>query len=183
VSAAKSGALAAVLLFAAACNVTGPKGTPAGDMPRPDPGHNKDFTCTFMHPATSADSLKKLPPLVRRYIQDKVGEIADRGEFFNAGDVVEKPAPFNRFIRGGEIAGRWYLWYEHGGIAYWKQIVILGAGKSGAPRVLAEAHGGGAEGLCSKTDQMVEKVIAPRRAIPAGSLRDPNAASGGGVPR
>ena len=101
-----------------------------------------------------------------RYIKEKVGPIADRGEYFNAGDVVVKPAPFNRFIRGGTIGDYAFLWYEHGGIAYWKQIVILKAGKGGAPRVVAEAHGGGAEGMCSQTDVLVGKLGGKKTKAP-----------------
>jgi hypothetical protein len=82
--------------------------------------------------------------------------MADRGEFFNAGDVVERPAPFDRFIRGGEIGEKWFVWYEHGGIAYWKQILIFGSDPSGTLHVIAEAHGTGQVGLCAQTDRLLD---------------------------
>ena len=81
--------------------------------------------------------------------------MADRGEFFNSTDVKEKPAPFDRFIRGGEIGEKWFVWYEHGGIAYWKQILIFGSDPSGTPHVIAEAHAAGPDGLCAQTDQLL----------------------------
>ncbi len=71
------------------------------------------------------DSLKALPAAVRA----AVGPMADRGEDFNPTDVIIKPAPGRRFIRAGETGGRWFVWYEQGGIAYWKQILILDGGK------------------------------------------------------
>jgi len=117
---------------------------------------NPDFTCTLSHRSTSMDSLKKLPGPIQKALHDRVGEMADRGEFFNAGDVVQHPAPFDRFIRGGEIGERWYVWYEHGGIAYWKQILIFGSDPSGTPRVIGEAHGVGQSGLCAQTDYLLD---------------------------
>ena len=117
---------------------------------------NPDFTCSFSHRATSLDSLKKLPRAIQTALHDRVGEMADRGEFFNAGDVVTRPAPFDRFIRGGEIGERWYVWHEHGGIGYWKQILLFGSDPSGAAHVIAEAHGTGSESLCVQTDRLLD---------------------------
>lgn len=119
---------------------------------------NPDFTCTFVHRSTSVASLKQLPGPIQKALHDRVGEMADRGEFFNNGDVVTKPAPFDRFIRGGEIAERWYAWYEHGGIAYWKQILIFGSDPSGAPHVIAEAHAIGQDALCAQTDRVLDET-------------------------
>ncbi len=111
-----------------------------------------DLTCTFAHPARSVNALKDLPPVVRAYIAKSVHEIADQGAFFNAGDVVMRPAPFNRFIRGGEAGGKLFLWYEHGGFAYWKQIVLLNADGS----VFAERHASGDATLCAQTDALLD---------------------------
>jgi hypothetical protein len=122
----------------------------------PDP----DFTCSLRHPAKSADSLTRLPQPVRFYIQNsrpKIGAMADRGAFYNATDVIVKPGPSNRFIRGGTIGDKYFLWYEHGGIAYWKTIVILTADAAGAPAVVAEQNGGFPDGLCAATDALVSR--------------------------
>jgi hypothetical protein len=113
------GVLAALLLLGGAgCASAGPPAVPAPPNP--------DLTCSFSRPATRMDSLKALPPELRQALLATAGGMADRGEFFNAGDVVSKPAPFNRFIRAGAIGEYWFVWYEHGGFAYWKQIVIFG---------------------------------------------------------
>ncbi|HEX2593936.1 MAG TPA: hypothetical protein VHL34_20720 [Rhizomicrobium sp.] len=117
---------------------------------------NPDFTCTLAHPSKSVNTLRKLPSPVKVYVKAKVGTIADRGQFFNAGDVVTKPAPFNRFIRGGGIGDGYFLWYEHGGFAYWKQIVPLD--RSGV--VIAEAHG---HDLCADTDALLDKPAETRK--------------------
>ena len=126
----------------------------AGAQPPAPP--NPDFTCTFSHSSKSVDSLKQLPGPIRQALHLRVGEMADRGEFYNNGDIVTKPAPFDRFIRGGEIGERWFVWYEHGGIAYWKQILLFGSDPSGTPHVIAEAHGTGSESLCAQTDRLLD---------------------------
>src|SRR5436190_7535255 len=82
------------------------------------PSDNPDFTCTLSHPARNVNSLRLLPSPLRSYIKAKIGPMADRGAFFNSGDVVIKPGPFDRFIRGGKVGGYWFVWYEHGGFAY-----------------------------------------------------------------
>jgi hypothetical protein len=121
------------------------------------PGDNPDFTCTLTHPSKSVNSLRRLPGPVKAYVKAHVGAIADRGQFFNSGDVVTRPAPFNRFIRGGSIGDKYFLWYEHGGFAYWKQIVLLD--RQGA--VAAEMHGGGAGGMCAQTDALLLGMEKP----------------------
>ena len=44
--------------------------------------------------------------------------------------------------------------YEHGGIAYWKQIVLFGSDPSGTPHVVAQARATG--DLCSQTDRLLD---------------------------
>jgi hypothetical protein len=139
-------ALAAALVLAG-CSTADATTTPA------DP----DFTCSFTHPSRSVASLKRLPGTVKSYIRTTVREIADRGAFFNAGDVVTRPAPFNRFIRGGTLGSGTFLWYEHGGFAYWKQIVLFD--RKG--KVIAEAHGGGQAGMCAQSDALLDSTRKP----------------------
>lgn len=126
------------------------------------PSNDPDFACTLKHPSQSANSLKKLPAPLRAYITDKIGEMADRGEFFNAGDAVSRPGPFNRFIRGGTIrdndgTAHWFLWYEHGGFAYWRQILLFKRDQAtGGAHLNAEEHGG--RDLCADTDMLLDKA-------------------------
>lgn len=121
---------------------------------------NPDFTCALRHPSNSADSLAALPAPVRLYIKDsqpKIGAMADRGAFYNATDVIVKPGPSNRFIRGGTIGGKYFLWYEHGGIAYWKTVVLLMADAAGKPVRVAEQTGNFPNGLCAATDALISQ--------------------------
>ena len=114
-----------------------------------------NLTCTLRHGGTRVESLKGLPPAIRSALFKLAGEMADRGEFFNAGDVVEKPAPFNRFIRGGAIGGYWFVWYEHGGIAYWHQISIFALDPNGRVHVVANQTATQRD-LCAVTDGLLE---------------------------
>jgi hypothetical protein len=115
-----------------------------------------DLACKFRHPVKEVDSLGKVPPPIAAFIRSKTGEMAERGEYFNATDVIEKPAPMHRFIRAGESSGLWFVWFEHGGIAYSKNIAVL-ALKSGerAPHLIAHI-GYFNENPCSLTDAVLD---------------------------
>jgi len=138
------GALAALLLLGAGCASAGPRDGLAPSNP--------DLTCSFGMPAARMDSLKALPPELRQALQATAGGMADRGEFFNAGDVVSKPAPFNRFIRAGAIGEYWFVWYEHGGFAYWKQIVVFG--REYALHIVANQRATTRD-LCAETERLI----------------------------
>ncbi len=111
-------------------------------------------TCRLRHPAAYADSLKALPPTIRAKLKATVGAIADRGEFFNATDAVRRPAPFNRFIRGGQSGRRWFVWYEHGGFAYWREIVLFQRVDSLAPAMRVRST---SPDLCAQTDRLLDE--------------------------
>jgi hypothetical protein len=112
------------------------------------------FTCHLANSSKSVASLEKMPAPIRAYIAEHIGPMADRGQFFNATDVIMTPGPANRFIRGGEIGERWFLWYEHGGIAYFRNVVLFGSDPSGTPRVIAEEQGLWTDNLCALTDAL-----------------------------
>jgi hypothetical protein len=113
--------------------------------------------CAMKHPSRDVISLKQLPAPIRAALKKVAGAMADRGEFFNSSDVMQKPGPFNRFIRGGESGGRWYVWYEHGGFAYWHQVVVFEADGS---RVVSNVHSNDAN-LCAMTDLLIYGNQAP----------------------
>ncbi len=139
-------ALAGLLLLGAAgCASAKPPAVPASPNP--------DLTCTLRHGGSRVDSLKALPAPVRAALLKSSGAMADRGAFFNAGDVVSKPAPFNRFIRGGFAGGHWFAWYEHGGFAYWHQVVVFAAD----PKAAALFNGRSTMAdLCAMTDGVLD---------------------------
>jgi hypothetical protein len=96
------------------------------------------------------DALKALPHDIRTFVTTKFGPIAERGGDFNATDVIVKPAPSRRFIRAGKAGDTWFLWYEQGGIAYWKQIVVFKAA-----RVLRQERASFRDNLCTATDALI----------------------------
>jgi hypothetical protein len=98
------------------------------------------------------DSLKALPPHLRKLVQDNAGVMADRGEFFNATDNIVKPGPARRFIRAGESGGRSFLWYDQGGIAFYKQILVFDD-----THVVAQSRGSWRDNLCSETDRLLAR--------------------------
>jgi hypothetical protein len=115
-----------------------------------------EIACTLRHKVEIVDTLKALPRPVRTALLQQAGAIADRGEFFNAGDAVSRPAPFNRFIRAGKSGNWWFVWYEHGGIAYWREALLLSANpRSGEIAVRTSDRASGGD-LCTATDQLLD---------------------------
>jgi hypothetical protein len=71
-------------------------------------------------------SLAKLPTPIKGFLRAQVGEMADRGEAFNSTDVIVRDVPSRRFIRAGHLNPQWwFVWYEQGGIAYFKNILLV----------------------------------------------------------
>jgi hypothetical protein len=115
-----------------------------------------DLACKFRHPVQEVGALEKMPPQIAAFILSKTGPMVARGEYFNATDVIEKPAPMHRFIRAGGRGGLWFVWFEHGGIAYSKNIVVLALkpGES-APHLIAHI-GYFNQNPCSLTDAVLD---------------------------
>jgi hypothetical protein len=116
---------------------------------------NPDFTCKLRHRSTNIDSLRRYPPNIRAYLKKQFEPMADRGQFYNNTDVVTRPAPFARFIRGGKAGAYWFLWYEHGGIAYWKKVEVFGVGHGGRVASVANAMVNSGN-LCAATDHLLD---------------------------
>ncbi|HEY5047538.1 MAG TPA: hypothetical protein VII49_05915 [Rhizomicrobium sp.] len=51
--------------------------------------------------------------------------MAPRDGAFNSTDVVTVGYPSRRFIRAGHEGNEWFVWFEHGGIAYAKNIALF----------------------------------------------------------
>ena len=115
-----------------------------------------NFTCKLSHPATMYDSLKLLPPVLATALHDKIGPMADRGEFFNATDVIIKPGPGRRFIRAGKSGGTWFAWYEQGGIAYYQSVVLFTGDGRRSLEVAREYQGSWNDNLCAETDRLLD---------------------------
>jgi hypothetical protein len=140
-------AAASVLLMLYCCACAAPRPADVG------PG------CALqVRPGVTVTSLRKLPKAIRAALAEAVGPMADRGAFFNDTDVVIKPAPFQRFIRAGKVGARWFVWFEHSGIAYWQQLTVFEEGPP--PRVVSNAPVRG-EDLCAATDRVMSSPAVP----------------------
>jgi hypothetical protein len=72
-----------------------------------------------------------------------------------------KPAPFRRFIRAGHSGDKWFIWYEHGGIAYNRNIVVLAWKPGDALPNLVAHESYSSENPCHQTDAILEGPIPP----------------------
>jgi hypothetical protein len=87
------------------------------------------------------DDLNKIDPEVLAAFHEKVParEIANRGERFNSTDVVTDKLPFRRLVFAGNAPGIWFILYEHGGIAYYHNLVVFT--QDGKWRIVASVTG------------------------------------------
>jgi hypothetical protein len=120
-----------------------------------------DLACKFDHAVNDVASFDVLPKPVTDFLRPRLGEMAKRGEYFNATDVVMKPAPSRRFIRAGRSGDKWFLWYEHGGIAYNRNIVVLSWRPGDAAAILIAHTAYSGESPCRQTDAILEGHIPP----------------------
>lgn len=121
---------------------------------------NNDLACKFRHDVREVDSFGAMPSAIQDYLKPKfdfddphTGGIAPRDGKWNATDVVMTDAPFRRFIRAGHAGDKWFLWYERGGIAYFKVLAVFGPG-SPSP-VLAHMTSPTPD-LCAATDKALD---------------------------
>jgi hypothetical protein len=113
-----------------------------------------DVTCRFRHRVETVESLRALPEWLKRYVHKQFDPIADRGEFFNSTDVIMRDGPARRFIRAGHSGAHWFLWYEQGGIAYFKTVVMLTARGDDARDVMRQTYF--RENPCAITDHLLD---------------------------
>jgi len=76
-------------------------------------------------------SLRALPTSIQKALNvDRPGVdgVADRGQPFNATDVIIEPGPMRRFITAGHDGNLWLVVLEHGGIGYSVQVMEFAGG-------------------------------------------------------
>lgn len=114
--------------------------------------------CVLTTPVQEVASVNQLPPALRTL----VGPIADVDAPFNSGDAVRDPSlPFRRMIRAGHQDDVWFVWYEHGGIAYfWQAVVARVSGGGNDVKTLANA-GTISDTLCTLTDGVYAGRVPP----------------------
>ncbi|ORB87299.1 hypothetical protein B1987_06475 [Mycobacterium kansasii] len=87
--------------------------------------------------------------------------IADIGAPFNKTDAVTDPTlPFRRLIRAGNRGAEWFVWYEHGGLAYFWQAVVVRVVPGSETKVLVNA-GTISDALCGLTDGVFAGTVPP----------------------
>jgi hypothetical protein len=99
------------------------------------------------------DTMKTLPAPFRAQVDHNIKGMGDRGGPFNPTDVLTLHPGFSRrFIRAGETDnGRRFVWFEQGGIAYYKQIFLFERnGKSITSRSASSND------LCQETDRLLD---------------------------
>jgi hypothetical protein len=134
------------------------------------PSTPPEIACKLHHPVSEVGSLAAMPPPIVAFVRERMGAdafpnisvMAERGAFFNITDVIMKPAPGRRFMRAGHSGGFWFLWYEHGGIAYIKNIAVFAQdGMQGRPRLVAHI-GYFREDPCALTDAVLNGQTPPQ---------------------
>lgn len=106
--------LASITLFALACSAFA-----AGQPPAWARYHFKEVASLHDLPAPILDTLGAHKPGLEG--------IADRGQPFNATDVIEHPWPFRRFVIAGHDGNAWLVAYEQGGYAHaWRVLLFVG---------------------------------------------------------
>lgn len=131
-----------------------------------------DLACKFHHAVSDVNSFEALPPAIVWFVREKMGAgavpnselIAPRGGDFNATDVITNPkAPSRRFIRAGRAGDVWFLLYEHGGIAYSKNIAVLEMPTNRLPKLVAHISYF-RENPCVLTDAILDHRAPPDQA-------------------
>jgi hypothetical protein len=84
--------------------------------------------------------------------------MAERGGAFNAtDDIMDPSAPSRRFIRAAHAGAKWVVWYEQGGIAYFKAIIVFEADSKGALFASGEYQGNWNDNMCADTDTILDR--------------------------
>jgi hypothetical protein len=115
-----------------------------------------DADCTLSTPVQGVASVTQLPAA----LDGTLPPIADIGSPFNSTDSVLDPSlPFRRLIRAGHHGDDWFVWYEHGGLAYYWQVVVA---RVDGDRVTTLANAGTvADTLCAVTDGALAGRVPP----------------------
>ena len=112
--------------------------------------------CTLNTPVQDVASVTQLPAA----LAGSLPPIADISAPFNSTDSVLDPSlPFRRLIRAGHRGDDWFLWYEHGGLTYYWQVVVARV-DGGHVTTLADA-GTVSDTLCAVTDGAMAGRVPP----------------------
>jgi len=158
-----------VLVAVACALMTSGMALAASVLPQPTP----DASCTFRHPIVEVDSINQVPQNLQNYMLANMDQqaredakfewhivMAPRGSFFNSTDAIVPGFPSRRFVRAGHMGQEWFVWYETGGIAYFKNMLLAHVPYRGPPRVRAFLSWRN-EDPCAVTDALLDFRPAP----------------------
>lgn len=93
-------------------------------------------------------------------LRNALPPIAEIGVPFNSTDSVLDPSlPFRRLIRAGQQDNDWFVWYEHGGLVYYWQMVVA---RVDGDRMSTLANAGTVtDALCAVTDGALARRVPP----------------------
>jgi hypothetical protein len=118
--------------------------------------------CTFRHAFADIPRLADLPPAVRLAVWAHGGPMAEKGEAFNATDVItldsstKRPTqPHTRFLRAGQWQDLVFVWYEAGGIALFHRLAIYRLDGDNGARLVGDLYDGGHD-ICALTDTALD---------------------------
>lgn len=126
-----------------------------------DAASSDSTACSFNERVSEVGSFAALPMPIQDYLKPKfnfddphTGGIAPKGGRWNATDAVTHDGPFRRFMRAGHSAEKWFLWWERGGIAYWREFAVFALAGG---NVIVMAHGTlPAQNPCAATEAAMD---------------------------
>ena len=106
--------------------------TPSSPLRKFSPTTNRYAYRIATEPLTLVNDIRKVEPQVLAIFYSKVPErdISNRGEPFNATDVVVDSRPQRRFVLAGNASNIWFILYEHGGIGYHHNLMVFSRDKN-----------------------------------------------------
>ena len=149
-------------------------------MAEPPTPPDTDLSCTFRHPITEVGDIGELPPSILNAMLARMDPLAredakfewhhlmaPRNGAFNSTDVIVGGAPSRRFIRAGHDGNEWFVWYEHGGIAYSKNIALFHVRLGHNVPIVRAFISYAQQDPCVLTDDLIDNKPGPDTVAPA----------------
>jgi hypothetical protein len=103
---------------------------------------DKRPVCAVTRTTVFYDRLADILPEIQKDVL-KRGAVAEAGRPFNRTDAIEDASlPFRRFVRAGHSGNTWFVWLEHGGLAYHYDVFGYSPlyGDRGSPKLVLSAE-------------------------------------------
>jgi len=133
-----------------------------------------DLQCKFRHPIEEVSAITEVPNQIQQTMLARMDPaaredakfewhtlMAPRDGAFNSTDVITPGYPGRRFIRAGHDGTEWFVWYEQGGIAYTKNIVLFHIRLGHANPIVRAFVSYRQEDPCALTDDLLDFKPVP----------------------